>query len=283
MRSRRVSSLCRPCLALPRHAMPRRTATGRRDPIQRDIVSQEAEAAVRIRRYWPEEWVSSVWGEERNPPPTGRSTLSAPPRGRLAGIRELRVDGALVSGARPEIDDGGCDERWGLGAAGSVGRIGAISDNLGRNTLTDQPKSGHCTPWCEVSPDDPHSGRMTMKESQIRRSLLNPAFLAILGVISAGGDSLCRAQTTVTTPDVVGPNLGSGWGPQFGHALAAVDFDGEAIARSRFPHTRKKAPRIPTTKGAATSMSTSTILGGAAESRSPIPAAPRQTFTSATP
>ncbi len=35
------------------------------------------------------------------------------------------------------------------------------------------------------------------------------------------------AQTTVTTPDVLGPNLGSGYGPQFGHALAAGDFDGD--------------------------------------------------------
>jgi len=35
------------------------------------------------------------------------------------------------------------------------------------------------------------------------------------------------AQTTVTTPSIVGPNLGSDFGPQFGHAMAAGDFDGD--------------------------------------------------------
>lgn len=42
-----------------------------------------------------------------------------------------------------------------------------------------------------------------------------------------GGNTLCLAQTTVTTPTIVGPDLGEDYGPQFGHAMAAGDFDND--------------------------------------------------------
>ncbi|MCL4198491.1 MAG: integrin alpha [Phycisphaerales bacterium] len=42
---------------------------------------------------------------------------------------------------------------------------------------------------------------------------------------SGGGVAL--AQTTVTTPTILGPDLGEGYGPQFGHAMATGDFDGD--------------------------------------------------------
>ncbi|GEM_PF-2194634 len=77
-----------------------------------------------------------------------------------------------------------------------------------------------------------------MKGTNIRRSLLNSTSITVFAaLICGGGNTLCIAQTTVTTPTIAGIDLGGDTGPQFGQAIAAGDFDGDGkreIAISTF-------------------------------------------------
>ena len=51
--------------------------------------------------------------------------------------------------------------------------------------------------------------------------------MARLVGLSAPGGAAAWGQTSVFAPSVAGENLNANAGPQFGHALAAGDFDGD--------------------------------------------------------